>query len=57
MVKNEEFTANWLVNNIQEALVKASNFNSTEMGLNSGAAGRIADLSLGVLQAKSGDEK
>jgi UDP-N-acetylglucosamine--N-acetylmuramyl-(pentapeptide) pyrophosphoryl-undecaprenol N-acetylglucosamine transferase len=57
MVKNDEFTANWLINNIHEALLKASNFKSTEVGLNSGAARRIADLALGVLQANNGDRQ
>lgn len=57
MVKNEEFTAHWLVSNIHEVLSKASNFSPTEMGLNSGAAIRIAELALRVLQPNSGDGK
>jgi UDP-N-acetylglucosamine--N-acetylmuramyl-(pentapeptide) pyrophosphoryl-undecaprenol N-acetylglucosamine transferase len=56
MVKNEEFTANWLVKNLRQVLVKAGQFKSTESGLNSGAAKRIAELALGVLEPKSGDK-
>ncbi|MEY3714894.1 MAG: hypothetical protein RJB59_697, partial [Actinomycetota bacterium] len=56
MVKNEEFTANWLVKNLRQVLVKAGQFKFTESGLNSGAAKRIAELALGVLEPKSGDK-
>ncbi|MBU3692156.1 MAG: UDP-N-acetylglucosamine--N-acetylmuramyl-(pentapeptide) pyrophosphoryl-undecaprenol N-acetylglucosamine transferase [Candidatus Nanopelagicaceae bacterium] len=57
MVKNEEFTASWLIQNLSEALVKAGKFKSTEIGSNSAAGKRIAELALGVLEPKSGDRK
>ncbi len=56
MIKNEEFTANWLVSNINEILVSANRFKPVEIGLNEDAAKRIAELALGVLDFDNGQE-
>lgn len=46
MVMNSEFDRNWLVANIGLALEKSRSFRPRKLGVNSGAALRIAELSL-----------
>jgi UDP-N-acetylglucosamine--N-acetylmuramyl-(pentapeptide) pyrophosphoryl-undecaprenol N-acetylglucosamine transferase len=46
MVMNSEFDRNWLVANIGSALEKSRAFQPRKLGVNSGAALRIAELSL-----------
>lgn len=55
VVKNEEFTSNWLTQNLKDALLKASQYKAAELELNSSAAKRIAELAIGVLSSKIGD--
>lgn len=46
MVMNSEFDRDWLLANINLALEKASTFQPRKLGVNSGAAKRIAELAL-----------
>lgn len=61
MIKNDQFTATWLVSNIEEVLAKAKSFQPTEIGLNEKAARRIAELAINVLGSrqsrKSGEQQ
>lgn len=56
MVSNSDFDAEWLVENLELALNKANAFVPKQLGLNSDAAVRIAQLALEVLRQKGKKE-